>query len=86
VLGGITALVLTVYVIVLIGESHIFLGSCRIYPLPQVCSPTSPWVWVIPCASVVGAAASAIGTSMLLRHRARLLHNSAPPIAPAISR
>jgi len=97
VLGGITVAVLTLYVIVLSGESHIvlrhFFCSQSVYSTsgvthvgPQVCPPSSPWEWVFPCAGVVGAVASGIGTSMLLRHHARKLDSSSPPLAPAISR
>jgi hypothetical protein len=84
VLGGITALVLTLYVFVLTGHANILLSSCTGSRHP-VCLPPDPWEWVFPIAGFVGAAASAVGTSMLLRHRSRLLHNSAPPLAPTIS-
>jgi hypothetical protein len=43
-------------------------------------------VWVFACAGVVGAAAGAIGTTVLLRHRARLLDSSSPPLSPTFSR
>jgi hypothetical protein len=43
-------------------------------------------VWVFSCAGVVGAAAGAIGTTMLLRHRARSLDSSSPPLASTFSR
>ncbi len=95
VLGGITALVLTLYVILLSGQGHILLGACTTsvstapgvsYTNTQVCTPPSPWEWLFPCAAAVGATGGGIWTSLFLRHRIRPLDRAAPPLAPTIFR
>jgi hypothetical protein len=96
VLGGITLAVLTLYIVGLSAEGNIvlrhFFCSQAVYSTPGgshvgplVCPPPSPWEWVFPFAGVVGAVASAIGTSMLLRHRTRWLDSSSPPLVPTTS-
>jgi hypothetical protein len=72
VVGAFVAMVVTVLIILLSGQGHIFLGSCRIAPLPRVCTPPNPWQWAIPCAGVVGAAAGGIGAPHFRRVRIRL--------------
>jgi hypothetical protein len=85
VLGGITAMWITLWIIALSGHMYILEGSCTISRHP-LCTPPNPWDWVLPFAGVVGALASSIGTSMLLRHRARFLDSSSLPLAPTVSR
>jgi hypothetical protein len=95
VLGGLTVAVLTIWVLLLF-HPGIVAWSCpavvntksSVSHAISVCSSQHllKMVWVLSCAGIVGAVASGIGTSMLLRHRARLLHNSAPPHAPTIFR
>jgi len=85
VLGGITAVVLTFWVVVFSGHMYILEGSCTISRHP-VCTPPNPWEWVFPFAGVVGAIAGGIGTSMELRRRSRSLDSSSPPLALTPSR
>lgn len=64
ILCGCVSLVLTIYVLVLIGDSHLLLGVCSNGGLgtaggvhhsgPQVCSSQSPWEWVVPFGGVLG--------------------------------
>jgi hypothetical protein len=84
-LGGITASVLTLYLIGLTGHSDILLGACSVSRHP-VCTPLNPWVWAIPVAGVVGAIAAGVGASVGLRRRARFLDSSSPPLAPTYFR
>lgn len=96
VLCGFVASVLTIYVIVLTGQSHGLMTACSssvstsssgvTRSSPQVCSPLSLWAWAIPVVGIVGAAAGGIGTSLLMRHRIRPLDRAAPPLAPTIFR
>jgi hypothetical protein len=83
VISGVVALVIAVFVIVLVGESHVILQVCSgrlvtttsgvSHSSPQVCSPVSPWSWVLPVATVMGAAAGGFGTYRLLRrHRGQM--------------
>jgi hypothetical protein len=79
VIFGVVALVMAVFVIVIVGESHVILQVCSgplvtttsgaSHSSQQVCSPTSPWDWVLPVATIVGAAAGGFGTSRLLRRQ-----------------
>jgi ribose/xylose/arabinose/galactoside ABC-type transport system permease subunit len=78
VVGAFAAMVTTFCIIFLSGDGHIFLGSCRVYPLPRICTPLNSWVWAIPIAGIVGAAAGAIGAPLV--KRARILLTRAPTI------
>ena len=91
----ISAPVLMIYFIVLTGHSSVLMGVCSSHSTtisgvthssPEVCSPTSPWLWALPVVSVLGAAAGGIWTSLFLRHRTRSLDRAAPPLAPTIFR
>jgi hypothetical protein len=70
VLAGFTAMLIALLIIVLSGHTYIFLGSCTVSRHP-VCSPVNPWSWTIPAAGVLGAAAGAIGTSLIWQNRVR---------------
>lgn len=77
VLGGITALTVTAFVLVLL-HSHIIFGACTTSS-PPVCTPQS-WKWVLSGAGVAGAAITGIGTFLLMWHRPRSHDRAAPPV------
>lgn len=79
VLGGITALVLTAFVLALLHSSIIFSSCTTTTSSPPVCTPQS-WKWVLSGAGVVGAAVGGIGTFLVIRHRARSHDRAAPPV------
>ena len=64
VLGGMTALVVTAFVLALLHSSIIF-SSCTTSS-PPVCTPQS-WKWVLSGAGVVGAAIGGIGALLVMR-------------------
>jgi hypothetical protein len=70
--GAFAAMIVTIGIVLLSGQGSIFLGYCRVSPLPRVCSPLNPWIWSIPCAAIVGASASAIGAPVVRRVQIRL--------------
>ena len=74
VIGAFAAMMITVCIILFSGHAlDIFGQSCEIYPSGrQVCSPLDPWIWSIPCAGIVGAAAGAFGAPLFRRVRIRL--------------
>lgn len=88
VLGGISVAVLTGYALVF-SHSNIVMWACPANSHSfAVCDSQHLWklVWVLSPAGIVGAIAGGIGTSLLLRHRMRLLDTSTRPLAPTISR
>jgi hypothetical protein len=92
VISGAVALAIAVFVIVFVGESQVILQVCS-GPLvttisgvshfgPEVCTQASPspWSWVLPAATVLGAAAGGLGTSRLLRrHLVTSVHSRPAP-------
>ena len=89
VLGGISVAVLARYVLAF-SHSNIVIWAC---PGPAnshsfaVCDSQHvlKMVWVLSCAAFVGAVASGIGTSLLLRYRMRSLDTSTRPLTPTLS-
>jgi hypothetical protein len=73
VIGAFVAMAITLFVIItLLGHFWILGQACSVSPSGrQVCSPRSPWIWAIPGAGVLGAAAGAIGASLISRNRVR---------------
>ena len=72
VIGAFVAMAITLFVVISLGNFWILGQACSVsLSGRQVCSPQSPWIWVIPGAGAVGAAAGAIGASLIWQNRVR---------------
>ena len=80
---GAVTLVLSSWIALFV-EPRAVLSSCRIalaHGASEVCTPLSPWAWLLTAIIIAGAAAGGFGMALLIKRRTGSQSGVATPVA-----